>query len=127
MASAKNGIPAGRLPSDDPEETFDLASFHLPTDLPVSVPSRLVEQRPDVRAAEAQLHAASAQIGVAVASRLPLLTISGTYGGTSTALAQLFANGNPFWSVMGNIAQTIFDGGTLWFRRAMQIEQSRVR
>src|SRR5262249_59478519 len=60
----------GRLPNDDPEERFDLASLHLPTELPVGIPSKLVEQRPDVRAAEAQLHAASAQIGVAVA-RLP--------------------------------------------------------
>jgi NodT family efflux transporter outer membrane factor (OMF) lipoprotein len=107
----------GRLPSDDPEERFDLASLHLPTDLPVSVPSRLVEQRPDVRAAEAQLHAASAQIGVAVASRLPQLTLTAAYGGTSTALTQMFANGNPFWAFAGNVAQTIFDAGMLLFRQ----------
>ena len=108
---------AGRLPSDDPEETFELASFHLPTDLPVSVPSRLVEQRPDVRAAEAQLHAASAQIGVAVASRLPQFTITGALGGTSTSVATMFANSNPFWSIIGNVAQSLFDAGTLWHRQ----------
>jgi len=108
---------AGRLPSDDPEETFELASFHLPTDLPVSVPSRLVEQRPDVRAAEAQLHAASAQIGVAVASRLPQFTITGAFGGTSTNVATMFANSNPFWSIIGNVAQSLFDAGTLWHRQ----------
>jgi NodT family efflux transporter outer membrane factor (OMF) lipoprotein len=108
---------AGRLPSDDPEETFELAALQLPTDLPLSVPSRLVEQRPDVRAAEAQLHAASAQIGVAVANQLPQFTITGAYGGTSTSIASMFANGNPFWSIIGNVAQSIFDFGTLLHRR----------
>jgi NodT family efflux transporter outer membrane factor (OMF) lipoprotein len=108
---------AGRLPSDDPEEQFDLASFQLPTDLPVSLPAKLVEQRPDVRAAEAQLHAASAQIGVAVASRLPQFTLTGALGGTSTNLATMFANSNPFWSLAGTVVQTIFDGGTLLHRQ----------
>ena len=107
----------GRLPNDDPEEVFDLASLRLPQELPVGVPSKLVEQRPDVRAAEAQLHAASAQIGVAVASRLPQFTITGALGGTSTSMASMFANGNPFWSVIGNVAQSIFDAGTLWRRQ----------
>jgi len=110
-------VLSGRLPSDDSAEQFELASLQLPTDLPVSVPSRLVQQRPDVRAAEAQLHAASAQIGVAVASRLPQITISGAYGGTSTAFTQMFANGNPLWTIAGNIAQSIFDGGTLFHRQ----------
>jgi NodT family efflux transporter outer membrane factor (OMF) lipoprotein len=108
---------AGRLPNDDPEEAFDLASLHLPTDLPLSVPSRLVEQRPDVRAAEAQLQAASAQIGVAVAARLPQFTINAAYGGISTTFGTMFANGNPFWSIVGNVAHTIFDAGTLLFRQ----------
>ncbi len=108
---------AGRFPSDDPEEQFELASLHLPTDLPVGVPSRLVEHRPDVRAAEAQLHAASAQVGVAVASQLPQFTITGALGGTSTDITTMFANSNPFWILVGNVAQTIFDAGTLLFRR----------
>ena len=108
---------AGRLASDDPEEQFDLASFQLPTDLPVSVPAKLVEQRPDVRAAEAQLHAASGQIGVAVASRLPQFTITGALGGTSTNIATMFANSHPFWSIAGNVAQSVFDGGTLLHRQ----------
>jgi len=107
----------GQLASDDPDEHFELASFQLPTELPVSVPSRLVQQRPDVRAAEAQLHAASAQIGVAVASRLPQFTITGALGGSSTNIATMFANSNPFWSIAGTVAQTIFDGGTLLHRQ----------
>jgi NodT family efflux transporter outer membrane factor (OMF) lipoprotein len=107
----------GQLPDDDPAEQFELTSFQLPTELPVSVPSRLVQQRPDVRAAEAQLHAASAQIGVAVASRLPQFTITGAYGGMSTAVTQMFINSNPFWSIAATAAQTIFDGGTLLHRQ----------
>jgi NodT family efflux transporter outer membrane factor (OMF) lipoprotein len=110
-------VLTGRLPSDDSPEHFELASLHLPTDLPLSVPSRLVQQRPDVRAAEAQMHAASAQIGVAVASRLPQLTITGAYGGMSTSFTQMFASGNPFWTVAANVAQSIFDGGTLFHRQ----------
>ncbi len=111
----------GRLPSDDPEETFDLTALRLPQDLPVSVPSRLVEQRPDVRVAEGQLRAASAQIGVAVANRLPQFTITGAVGGTSTSFTQMFAGGfaagNPFWSLVGNVVQSLFDGGTLLHRQ----------
>ena len=79
----------------------------------MSLPSKLIEQRPDVRAGEAQLHAASAQIGVAVANRLPLFTLTASYGGSSTVITKMFANGNPFWSVVGNLVQTVFAGGTL--------------
>ena len=104
---------AGGFPSEDLEETFDLAALRLPQELPLSLPSKLVEQRPDVRAAEEQMHAASAAIGVAVANRLPQFTINAAYGGTATQFGQMFANGNPFWSVAGNAMQTLFAGGTL--------------
>jgi NodT family efflux transporter outer membrane factor (OMF) lipoprotein len=104
---------AGRFPSDEIEETFELAALRLPEELPVGVPATLVAHRPDVRVAEAQLHAASAQIGVAVANRLPLFTLTAAYGGSSTVITKMFANGNPFWSVVGNLVQTVFAGGTL--------------
>jgi NodT family efflux transporter outer membrane factor (OMF) lipoprotein len=104
---------AGSFPSDDLEARFDLTTLQLPQELPVSLPSKLVEQRPDVRAAEEQMHAASAAIGVAVANRLPQFTISAAYGGTATQFAQMFAHGNPFWSIAGNAMQTLFAGGTL--------------
>jgi NodT family efflux transporter outer membrane factor (OMF) lipoprotein len=108
---------AGSFAGDDTLEQFELAGLHLPEDLPVSLPSKLVEQRPDVRAAEAQMHSASADIGVAIASRLPQFTISAAYGGTSTTFTQMFANRNPFWSVVGDVAQTIFAGGILLHRQ----------
>jgi len=108
---------SGRFPSDEPAETFELAVLRLPQDLPVGLPSTLVERRPDVRFAEAQLHAASAQIGVALSSRLPQFTITATAGGLSTGFTQMFTNGNPFWTLAGNLAQTLFDGGTLLYRQ----------
>jgi len=108
---------AGRFPSEELDEKFDLSALHLPEELPVSLPSKLVEQRPDVRSAEAQMHAASADVGVAIANRLPQFTISAGYGGVATSIGSMFASGNPFWSVIGNASQTLFAGGTLLHRQ----------
>jgi NodT family efflux transporter outer membrane factor (OMF) lipoprotein len=109
-------VLAGRVPSDQPAAKFELASVQLPQDLPVSLPSSLVEQRPDIRAAEASLHAASAAIGVAVAARLPQITLAGNYGNTALSpltIASLFGPGTSFWTVAANASQTLFDAGTL--------------
>ena len=108
---------AGRFPSDELDKKFELSALQLPQELPVSLPSRLVEQRPDVRAAEAQLHAASAQIGVAISNMVPQFTIGAAKGGTATVFSQMFADGNPFWFVIGNVTQTLFAGGTLLHRK----------
>ncbi len=83
----------------------------------MSLPSRLVEQRPDIRAAEAQLHAASAQIGVATANMLPQITLSATGGSTALTIGSLFGPGTAFWTVAASAAQTIFDAGTLLHRK----------
>ena len=108
----------GRFPSQEPAEKFDLASLQLPQDLPVSLPSNLVEQRPDVSAAEAQLHVASAAIGVAVAAQLPQFTLSGDAGTIANQISQLFITpGTAFWTFAGNVAQTVFDAGTLLHRK----------
>ncbi|MGH8261558.1 MAG: TolC family protein, partial [Steroidobacteraceae bacterium] len=93
-----------------------LAALRLPADLPVSLPARLVRQRPDVLAAEAQLHAASAQVGVSIADLLPQVSITGTAGGASTAIQSLFAAGNAFWTAGASLSQTLFAGGALWHR-----------
>src|SRR5208283_3732160 len=108
---------AGRFPNDDLEEKFAFAALSLPQELPVSLPSKLVEQRPDVRAAEEQLHSASAQVGVAVAAMLPNITLSGNLGSTATGISQLFTPGTGFWSLAGNLTQPIFQGGTLLHRK----------
>ncbi len=103
----------GNLPNEDVDVTFELASLHMPEDLPLSIPSKIVEQRPDVRAAEEQLRQANAQVGMAVANRLPVFNLSGTFGGTATEFTQMFAPGGPFWTLVGSVSQTVFDGGTL--------------
>jgi NodT family efflux transporter outer membrane factor (OMF) lipoprotein len=103
----------GRFPSEDVAATFELRSFQLPHRLPLSLPGDLVRQRPDVRVAEANLHATNAQIGVAIANRLPQITLTGNVGSTSTNLAKLFTPGTGFWLLAGNAAQTVFDAGTL--------------
>lgn len=105
----------GRLPSEELAATFDLAALQLPISLPVSVPSRLVEQRPDIRAAEAQLHVASAQVGVATANLLPQLSISGAYG--SETLGQLLSPASMVWNIAASITQPLFEGGRLVYQR----------
>ena len=103
----------GRLPNQEPSEMFRLATLHLPTDVPLSLPSQLVEQRPDVRAAEEQLHSAGAQVGVAIANMLPNVTLSANGGYTATQLAELFSPMNKFWLLAGSATQTVLDGFTL--------------
>jgi NodT family efflux transporter outer membrane factor (OMF) lipoprotein len=104
---------AGRFPSEEPAETFELSRLQLPQDLPASLPASLVEQRPDLRQAEENLHAASALIGVAVANRLPNVTLSASDGSIATQLGRLFTPGTGFWSLAGSLTQPIFDGGAL--------------
>ncbi|WP_265533321.1 efflux transporter outer membrane subunit [Pseudomonas saponiphila] len=119
LAQTRNQLQAylGRLPSQDRGEQFQLASLHLPEELPLSLPSALVEQRPDVRAAEAQLHQASASIGVAIANQLPQFSITGSLGSTALAGTRLFSSGTGVWSLAGSIAQPIFDAGALEHRK----------
>ncbi len=112
---------SGRTPDEDMAAQFTLDSLHLPTDLPLSLPAQLVEQRPDVRAAEEQLHAASAEVGVAIANRLPNLQIDGNFGRASEKAGALFKAGNGFWSLGATLTQPLFDGGSLKHKqRAVQ-------
>ena len=103
----------GKPPTEDAGQGLQLASLRLPQDLPLSLPSQLVEQRPDVRSAEAQLHAASANIGVAVANQLPQFTITGQLGTAAAGLGSLFGPGTALWSIGASVAQTLLDGGQL--------------
>jgi NodT family efflux transporter outer membrane factor (OMF) lipoprotein len=111
----------GRSPDQDRGETFELAKLKLPQDLPVSLPSQLVEQRPDVRAAEAQLQSASADIGVAVANQMPQFTITGALGFASAGISSLIVPGSGVWSIGLGIAQTILDGARLDHQRKAAI------
>jgi NodT family efflux transporter outer membrane factor (OMF) lipoprotein len=103
----------GQMPSVEPGQTFTIAGLTLPATVPLSVPSKLVEQRPDIREAEENLHAASAAIGVAVAARLPEITLSADIGSTATKISNLFKPGGGIWSIGGSAAETLFDAGAL--------------
>ena len=107
----------GRLPSDEPPETFRLEDLTLPADLPVSVPSKLIEQRPDVRQAEENLHASSAAVGVAIADMLPQFAINGDIGSSALTLGSLFSPYTGFWDVGASLTQTLFDSGALLHKK----------
>ena len=104
---------AGAYTSEAPATNFDLTQLQLPADLPLSLPSELVAQRPDVLQAQANLHSASAQIGVAVANRFPNILLSADIGSTALAIGQVFASGNGFWDIGAALTAPIFQGGTL--------------
>jgi NodT family efflux transporter outer membrane factor (OMF) lipoprotein len=106
---------AGRLPSEEISEEFDLDALALPREVPVSLPSRLVDQRPDVRGAEAQFHAASAALGVAIANQLPQFSITAALGATATRLPGYPGTG--IWAIAGSVGQSLFDAGTLLHQR----------
>jgi NodT family efflux transporter outer membrane factor (OMF) lipoprotein len=106
-------VLAGKLPSDATLPEFRLAMFSLPVTLPVSLPSALVRQRPDILAADAVLHQASAQVGVATAAMYPQITLSASYGAESLTPAQLFRAGSTIWSLGGSLLQPLFHGGQL--------------
>jgi NodT family efflux transporter outer membrane factor (OMF) lipoprotein len=107
----------GNLPNNDVPETFELDALQLPPEMPLSLPAKIIEQRPDVRAAEAQLHAANAQVGVAIAAMLPQFSITGSYGGNADQFSWMFRHGGPFWNLIGDVTQPIFQGGTLLHRK----------
>ncbi|MGS0639361.1 efflux transporter outer membrane subunit, partial [Citrobacter sp. VF227] len=113
---------AGRLPSDEVPETFRLSALRLPTRLPVSLPSRPVQQRPDVKAAEAMVQQASASVGVAVANRLPQFTLTATGGSSATQITQITNPAASFFTIVGQATAPIFDAGTL-FRRQRAAEE----
>jgi NodT family efflux transporter outer membrane factor (OMF) lipoprotein len=106
-------VLAGRYPNQAPSEKFELASLQLPQDLPVSLPSALVAQRPDVLQAEANLHDASAKIGIAIANRLPNIVLTASAGSTAAAMNQLFTSGTGFWGIGAAATAPIFQGGQL--------------
>ena len=107
---------SGGFPSEDLAEKFELSSLQLPPQLPLSLPSLLVEQRPDVRQAEENLHSASALIGVARANRLPSFTLTADVGSMTLIFSHMFSAGTGFWDLGAGATQTIFQGGTLVHR-----------
>lgn len=112
----------GRTPAERPPPDIELADLRLPSDIPMSLPARLVRQRPDILVAEARLRAANAQIGVATAALLPNLTLSGDVGVNNPSAAELFTSRSLFWSVGAGLTQPVFRAGTLWYERKAAID-----
>jgi NodT family efflux transporter outer membrane factor (OMF) lipoprotein len=112
----------GQLPAAFTVPDIRLSDLSLPSDLPLSVPSDLVRQRPDILAAEATAHAASANVGVATAAMLPSIALNGAFSANGSAVNQLTAVAGRAWSVGGAITQPLFAGGTLWFKRRAAID-----
>jgi NodT family efflux transporter outer membrane factor (OMF) lipoprotein len=107
----------GRLPEHTPSEAFTLSDLTLPADLPLSLPGALVAQRPDVRVAQENLHAASAEVGVALANMLPQFSIDGALGSSALQIGDLIGPYTGFWSLGGSLSQTLFDSGALLHRK----------
>jgi NodT family efflux transporter outer membrane factor (OMF) lipoprotein len=121
LAAVQNQLAVylGKLPSEREVTDFDLAELTLPREIPLSLPSDLVRQRPDIRAAEASLHQASAQIGVATANLFPQVTIAGGYGSQANNFGNLFDD--KIWDIGANLTQPLFHGGTLTAQRRAAI------
>ena len=118
LAQTRDALTAllGRLPAQEPEATFRLADLALPQELPVSVPAHLIEQRPDVRAAEENMHVAAAQVGVAIADLLPQFSLDAQTGSTALQISKLFTSYTGFWGAGASLTQTLFDAGALLHR-----------
>ncbi len=115
-------VLAGRFPGDTADlPEFDLKDFLLPEELPVSLPSSLARQRPDIRSAEELLHAASAAVGVATANLYPQVTLSGQYGTTAMRIGDLFRPGSAVWGFGAGLLQPIFHGGALEASRRAEV------
>ena len=112
----------GRMPAEFQPPAVLLTDISLPRQLPLSLPSELVRQRPDILAAEAQLHAASAGIGVATAALFPSITLNASYGQTSQTMGNLLNSNSNVWNLGGNLTAPIFKGGTLRAQRRAAID-----
>jgi len=115
LARTRNALATlvGKTPAAARLPRFELAGLELPQELPVSLPSELVRQRPDIQAAEALLHQASAQVGVATAAEYPQITLSATYGTVANKAGDLFGADNMIWNAGAGLLQPIFHGGAL--------------
>ncbi len=120
-------VLAGRGPAEWTAPQFDFSKLTLPGKLPVSLPSELVRQRPDILAAEAQLHAATAEVGVASANLYPHLTLSGSLGEQALTVGALFASGNGVYSLTAALSAPLFDGGTLRATRRADVDAMRAQ
>lgn len=110
-------VLTGKLPSEAQLPEFTLDAIQLPPDIPVSLPSELARQRPDIRASEELLHSASAEVGVATANLYPKISLSGSVGPNTVKFGDLFNGNSTIWSLGANVLYPVFHGGTLTAQR----------
>lgn len=125
LAQVRNALSVliGSLPNEvHLLPVFTLEDLHLPKDLPLTIPSQLIRQRPDIRVAEAQLHKASAQVGIATANLYPALTLTGAYGSQAAESKHLFNSVTTIWSLGVNLLQPIFHGFALTEKKEAAVE-----
>jgi len=122
MARHALAVLLGRPPADWSQPDLELTDIRLPPDLPVSVPSQLVRRRPDILAAEAQLHAATAAVGVATANLYPQIALSATLGQQALTPGKLFDASSTAWSLIAGLTQPLFEGGTLRAERRAALD-----
>jgi len=124
LAVARHALAVlvGRAPAEWTPPALDFGALTLPGTLPVSVPSELARRRPDILAAEAELHAATAQVGVATANLYPHITLTGSVGQQALTVGTLFAGGNGVWAFAAGLTAPVFDGGTLRAARRADID-----
>jgi NodT family efflux transporter outer membrane factor (OMF) lipoprotein len=126
QAQHRLAVLAGRTPDDASLPDFSLDTLTLPTELPLSLPAKLVRQRPDVQAAEAQLHQSTAQLGVATANLYPQLNLTGSIGSETLSASDLFKPGTEAWNIGGSLLQPLFHGGELLgLKRAARADLDR--
>ena len=127
LALARHALAVlvGQTPADWSPPDFELGEITLPRELPVSLPSELVHSRPDILAAEAQLHAATAAVGIATANLYPQITLTASGGQQAlpAAARQLFDRSGAAWSLISGLTAPIFDGGTLRADRRAAIDE----
>lgn len=123
LARTRNqlAVYAGKFPGAARLPEFTLEQLQLPQELPISLPSSLARQRPDIRAAEELLHAASAQVGVATANLYPQITLTGSLGSQAATLSNLISNSTSVWSLGAGLLQPVFRGGELTAKRRAAI------
>lgn len=122
MARHALAVLLGQSPAEGPQPDLELADIRLPRQLPVSVPSQLVRRRPDILAAQAQLHAATAAVGIATANLYPQIALTATLSQQALTPAKLFDASSAAWSLIAGLTQPLFDGGTLRAERRASLD-----
>lgn len=127
LAVARHALSVimGQLPVEAAPAELELSQVTVPRNLPLSLPSELVHRRPDILASEAQLHAATAAVGIATSNLYPHIVLTGNIGLQSTTLGSLFEGGSTAYGMTGSLTAPLFEGGTLRAQKRAALDAMR--